>query len=563
MKKIYTILLSLLAISYTGCKDDSNEWEVYPEYDRPFSPTTFGIGEARPTSLKLEYTGVGQATNYLFEFSEVQLEGADQLGGGLVDSEVDRSHFFDKIDITVNILADTLTAMNDVTSESARKYETWFDNLKGLTVYAIRMKAITSDGRESKYTELLVKTPPEQIFKKTVGGLTKATIFWEADKEVTNLRYGELNEEMTDTTWVANVTLDSSSKAGGKYVAENLTMGTSYVAQIFNGDNLRGTMNVKTLGAKPSSKLGLIHVTPGMDINAEMVARVKAGQTDLMVVLKSGQVHKYDDGNGGVGWIVVPAGATSVYFIGDVELDAKLPELHAITMQYQATGMTEVSFQYVEVNGNSWQFFMRNIPGNTFEKFTAEGAIFRNIPYCIIHSNNATMKEISFNNCVIQNVSTAGWGIVNFMNGSLNKLSFTNCTLIDINDQITDIRVPLENYTFDRCILCNYNTRMPKAFLFGTEPASVAITNSIFCGDNKGGALKAGNGNYSYINYMSCYKTSDLTQDNGTPFTQINQLEEKTEELFVDPRNGDFHIKPGVKFPGDGIAGPSRWWTEK
>lgn len=562
MKRIYTILLCLLTFTYMGCKDDSNEWPVDPEFDRPFSPTTFEIGEARPTSLKLAYTGVGQATNYLFEFSEVQLEGSDQLGGGLVTYEGDRSHFFDKIDLSVNILADTLTATNDVTSESARKYETWFDDLKGLTVYAIRMKALTSDGRESKYTELLVKTPPEQIFTRIVGGLGKATIFWESDKEVTNLRYGEINETSADTTWIANISLDGPSQSAGKYVAQDLTLGTSYVAEIYNNENKRGTLGFKTLGIKPGSTVGVINVTSEMDVNAEMTACVEAGQTDLMIIFKSGDTHSFTNMEGDVSSIIVPEGATSAYFIGDVEVDGKLPEVQAISLSVQATGMTELSFQYIDLNASGSGFFMV-LSGTPFDDFTAEGCIIRNIPYTLIRSNGVALKNIALNNCVIQNVSTSGWGIFNFMTGSLNTLSFTNCTLIDINDQITDIRVQLEKYRFDRCILCNYNTKMAKIFLFDKEPNEIAVTNSIFCGNNQGGKLKAGNSNYSYFDYMSCYMTSDLTEDSSTPFSRINKLEETTEDLFVNPRNGDFHINPNVKFPGDGIAGPSRWWTQK
>lgn len=33
-----------------------------------------------------------------------------------------------------------------------------------------------------------------------------------------------------------------------------------------------------------------------------------------------------------------------------------------------------------------------------------------------------------------------------------------------------------------------------------------------------------------------------------------------SEDLFVDPRTADFHIKEAVKFAGAGKVGDPRWW---
>lgn len=562
MKKLYTFILCLLALTYTGCKEDANEWPIEAEYDRPFRPTTFEIGEARPTSLKLSYTGVTHATNYIFEFGEVKLEGSDKLSGGLIQNYTgDTSHFFDQIVKTVDILADTLTTTSTATAEPAREYETWFDDLKGLTVYAIRMKAITKDGKESKYCELLMKTPPEQIFTSIVSGLEKATLFWEADKEVTHLRYGELNEEKTDTTWVAEVTLDASQKQAGQCIVQNLTMGTSYVAQIYNTDNLRGTMNFNTLGLKPSGTVGIIQATAGMNVNDEMIASIAAGQTDLMVIFNGGDLYDFE------GKIQIPEGATSAYFIGDIEAGGVLPEVRAKELKVGST-LEHLAFQYIDLNGNKEAGFFMNLNGNPFGSISAEGCIIRNMNNCFLRLSGdlqgAEIKSIHLNNCDLIELSTSGWGVFNFnfSNGTVSELSITNCNVLDISDQLMDIRVKLDKITVDRNIFCQYKNTLPKIFLLGTEPAEIAVTNNIFCGDNKGAKIDSGYGDYKYFDYLSNYKTSDLVE-NKRPFTNATKLEITTEQLFIDPKNGDFHFNPKAKFPGDGTAGPSKWWTKK
>lgn len=571
MNKIYTLALGLLTLVYTGCKEDANEWPVDPQYDRPFRSTTFEVGEARPTSLKITYTGVANTSAYVFEFAEVKVENSDNYGGGQIKNYTgDTTHFFDEICKTVSILADTLTTESTATAEAAKEYGTWFDDLKGLTVYAVRMKAVTKDGKESKYNELLMKTPPEQIFTSIVGGLEKATIFWESDKEVTHLRYGEItttkdgegNVTARDTTWMPQADLTETMKSEGKLVVEGLTTGSSYVTEIYNSDNKRGTLTFSTLGVKPSATLGMLKATGDMDVNAEMENLVAAGQTDLMVVFTGGELFNFN------GAISVPAGATSVYFIGDIEAGGVLPEVRAKSLSLGST-LTTLAFQYIDLNGNKDAGFFMNLGNiNPFEYFTAEGCTFRNMNNCLLrlsgNMQGAVIKSVSLNNCDLTELSTSGWGVFNFnfSDGTVQKLSITNCTIRDISDQLMDIRVKIDLITFDRNILCQFKNALPKIFLLGKQPGDIAVTNNIFCGDNKETKINSGYGNYTYFDYLSNYKTSDLVE-NSQKFTNVTALEMTTEQLFADPKNGDFHIKEGVKFAGDGTAGPSKWWTQK
>ena len=43
-------------------------------------------------------------------------------------------------------------------------------------------------------------------------------------------------------------------------------------------------------------------------------------------------------------------------------------------------------------------------------------------------------------------------------------------------------------------------------------------------------------------------------------FEEITRIKQSSDDLFVDPLNGDFHIKPGAGFAGTGNAGDPRWY---
>ena len=65
------------------------------------------------------------------------------------------------------------------------------------------------------------------------------------------------------------------------------------------------------------------------------------------------------------------------------------------------------------------------------------------------------MTDITIDNCVISEVGTDGYGMINFGKNidQLEKVSITNSTLINIGDQLMDVKggigdVILENCTF-------------------------------------------------------------------------------------------------------------------
>ena len=123
-----------------------------------------------------------------------------------------------------------------------------------------------------------------------------------------------------------------------------------------------------------------------------------------------------------------------------------------------------------------------------------------------------------------------------------------------------DIRVPLELIKLDHITFCNFQTGLPKFILAQKQPGVMQATNMIFAGDNAGTKINSGYGDYSsWLDFSGCYMTSDFPE-NTRKFTNITHLEYTSEEFFVDPRNGDFHIKDNVTFRARGKVGDPRWY---
>ena len=121
-----------------------------------------------------------------------------------------------------------------------------------------------------------------------------------------------------------------------------------------------------------------------------------------------------------------------------------------------------------------------------------------------------------------------------------------------------------ENCTFYNSM--DAKKELPKVFRFDNaastppSPKSATMRNLIFSGPNKGKKMNSGNGAYDILNFSdNCYITSDLQEGNNR-FEEITRIKQSSDDLFVDPLNGDFHIKPGAGFAGTGNAGDPRWY---
>ena len=540
IRNFYYILLGILAFSVIAC-EEANEWEVDPSHDRLFRSTKFEVKETNPTSALLSFRGVTNATKYVFDFSE-----GDSL-------------LFNNIVFTTELLVDTMNAYNKEASEIKTEYRALFTDLNGTTRYSVRMKAVNGDtGMESGYVQLCFDTTDEQIFTTVTPGTTSVSLNWQAEKTATRIEYGELvkteiegEEAKTDTIWATPHELTSTEKQAGELTIDGLNPGTNYITYIFNEKARRGSYKFKTLG---SSKGTTISVKASDDINA-LLAGAPAG--DVTLSFTGGQTYE-------VGEFTIPETVTNLYIAGNV-VGGKMPVLNMTKFVFSAL-MDNFYVQYMDIVSDGKSQFMIELGGSTgFKNVSFEGCNISEIPRSLIRTNSGDLEVegIAINNCFIKNVGLSGYGLLNIGKlKSLSTISITNTTLLNIGDQIMDLRVQTDKVTFTQSIFCNYDINMPKLLRLDKQPKEITVTGVIFTGDNKGGKMNSGNSDYSkYLSFAGCYLTSDF-QENDKKFTDAQILKISSEELFEDPKNGDFHFKPEAKFEGDGKVGDPRWWTK-
>ena len=540
IRNFYYILLGVLTFSAIAC-EEANDWEVDPSHDRLFRSTKFEVKETNPTSALLSFRGVTNATKYVFDFSE-----GDSL-------------LFNNIVFTTELLVDTMNAYNKEASEIKTEYRALFTDLNGTTRYSVRMKAVNGDtGMESGYVQLCFDTTDEQIFTTVTPGTTNVSLNWQADKKATRIEYGELvktemegEEAKTDTIWAAPHELTSTEKQAGELTIDGLKPGTNYITYIFNENARRGSYKFKTLG---SSKGTTISVKAGDDINA-LLAAAPAG--DVTLSFTGGQTYE-------VGEFTIPQTVTNLYIAGNV-VGGRMPVLNMTKFAFSAL-MDNFYVQYMDIVSDGKSQFPIELGGSTgFKNVSFEGCDISEIPRSLIRTNSGDLEVegIAISNCFIKNVGLSGYGLLNIGKlKSLSTISITNTTLLNIGDQIMDLRVQTDKVTFTQSIFCNYDINMPKLLRLDKQPKEITVTGVIFTGDNKGGKMNSGNSDYSkYLSFAGCYLTADF-QENDKKFTDAQILKISSEELFKDPKNGDFHFKPEAKFEGDGKVGDPRWWTK-
>jgi hypothetical protein len=537
IRNLYFLLSGILLFAATACDDKANDWGVDESHDRLFRPTAFTTSALRPTSIELRYFGVMDATRYMFEFSE-----GDSLQ-------------FNNIVKTVEILADTLTPYSEEATLVETEYRTRFEDLKGTTRYSVRMKAVsTTKNMESGYSQLYFVTPNEQIFTGATPALDKVTLSWIAGSAVTHIGYRTslINEETIRQ-------LSSQEMAEGRAGITDLLPGASYQAVIYNNDARRGEITFRTLGIPASEGGTYLMLLPEVagDIGAILTDMLAEGKKNIVLVCEGDGVYAF-------GNMTIPAGIERLDFVGNVDPGEALPELQ-LPKLILSGAMSSISFQQIDfnaqLNNNAIEL---NTATNFFKTIDFEGCTIRDVGRSLVSITNASVDvdAVRFNNCLIHNVGVGGYGFVRSSTAvvKIGLIAITNSTVTEIgSDRLFELNGGVQQVTLDKITLYNNTSKSKHIFRFNAAPGAVTVSNSIFAGPNGGDKINSGNSNYAYLEFYGCFMTSDMVE-NTIPFVNITKLSMTSDEMFADPRNGDFHLKAGVKYAGEGKAGDPRWW---
>ena len=527
--------MATASVFLIGCEKKANDWLVEPGNERLFKPLIFEMVKVGPTEVQIKYTQSVSADKYIFEFSKDSLQ-------------------FTNISHTVEILADTLTAFAESTSPMKVEYRTTFSELDGTTGYSVRMKCVdTLSGKESKYSQFYFETGAEQLFTDWTTYTDKIQIYWTQTNRVTNVK---VSHPITGEV-LADRVLTAEEKSSASLLVENLMPGTNYAFTIYNNNVVRGRKVLKTSGLEGAL---IVQVNPG-DVVADLLANAVAqGKPNITLLFKGGETYE-------IGVLTVPAGVNNISFTGAVDAGASKPLLNIRELKLTDLAIGKIWFESVEMSYPSASFLMAFSTNNMeIDEFSFVNCDISKYTAVVRLSNNQIkLKKIAFDNCMIDR--TGGWGVVNVggNNVKLDTISFKNSTITDISTQLMDVRAAVPHIYIGNCTFVNLNSSLTQLMRFDTKnlPLSVVTEANIIAGNNAGAKINSFSFDVSTTgltgSFGGSYRTNDLTI-NKYDFPNITIFNGSTYDLFVDPANKDFTIKPESGFGGRGSAGAPRWF---
>lgn len=540
MKKILinAIMLAVTALVLSSCEKGFNDWDVDPSHARLFRSLNFETTRIGATDVEIGYTQTVSADKYIFEFSKDSLE-------------------FNEIVKTEEVLADTLTPFAPSTIPARVAYRTQFEGLDGLSGYSVRMKGVdTETGDESKYVELFFRTTAEQLFTSVDIAVNSLTLHWPANEKVTRVI---IVDTLSNEPGRA-ITLNESHTSNGSIKIDDLNPGTVYRVVIFNDDVQRGLMDIRTSGLKDGE---IIPVSPGDDIPALVEPAVSAGKTNIILMFAGGQTYNLEE-------VSLPTGLTNVSVTGEPDANGEKPQLNIGSFKLGDTEFGQVIFENVNIQATSDASFLitQEANGSEVESYSFINCRIEGYGNGVVRLNNAVaVGKIDFNNCFVH--KNGGWGVVN-VGGStaeVDSITFQNSTLTDLSTQLMDVRVAVKKIAVENCTFYNQNASMTQLLRFDTNglPLTFVGSNNIIAGTNNGAPINATSHDHANfglaVSFAGSYRTNELEIERASrDFADITVFNGTADDLFVDPAQGDFRIKPNNGFGGRGTAGDPRWF---
>lgn len=540
MKPIYfkIVMFVIATVAISSCQKEINNWEVDPSHQRLFKSLVFETALVGGTEVEIKYTQTVSADKYIFEFSKDNLE-------------------FNEIVKTVEIMADTLTPFAPSTTPARVEYRTVFDELDGLTGYSVRMKGVNIEtGEASNYSELYFQTTAEQLFSLAEIYVNRIVMHWPPTDRVTHITVFEPLGNIE----LQRIDLTASDISNGYAEIADLQPGRDYRIVIYNDDAQRGSRVVRTSGLADGE---MISVNPGDDIPALVSAAISEGKTNIILMFAGGQTYN-------LGSVNLPTGVSNVSVTGEPDASGNKPRLDISSFSLSDTEYGKIIFENVDIHAASGSSFLitQDQNGANIEGYSFVNCYIERFGNGVVRLNNSvTVGGIIFDNCVIDR--NGGWGVVNVGGSSavVDSISFTNSTLTDLSTQLMDVRVAIKKIIVENCTFYNQNAGMTQLLRFDTNrlPLELVAGNNIISGTNNGAPMNATSHDHANfalaISFAGSYRTNEFEEERPSRgFADITVFNSTADDLFVDPAQGDFRIKPNNGFGGRGSAGDPRWF---
>ncbi len=153
--------------------------------------------------------------------------------------------------------------------------------------------------------------------------------------------------------------------------------------------------------------------------------------------------------------------------------------------------LESMSFEYISLDGRDEAVYLMGLGSVCFNSINFEGCTIQNMKRSVIRLTKAGffISNITFNNSVLSRIGTNGYGllVVNQDPSALDQVTISNCTLIDMGEQLMELRGAAcrNQVLFENCTIysgVDATRDLNRLFRFNSDPQSVEIRNNIFAG---------------------------------------------------------------------------------
>ncbi len=517
-----------LVLAFSSC-DDTNEWDVDSSYNRSFRPTSLASSSVTANTAELTWGAIPGTEKYILELSRDSMEFTNIVG-------------------------------NYESTEASYS----LSDLEGSSEYSVRVKAKPSnpEKEESAFASVYFKTKSEQIMetvKDADRSATTVTLRWSAGKAVTKLVVKDSQGNV-----VEEFALNSENVANGSLLVENLLPQTSYVAEIYNGENRRGSISFVTFPEVPAAE-HIVYWNAGDVVTQEFFDDLGANHGNVTIAIPAGAYFGISEA------IVIPDGL-SLHFFGlpgasKAVMSQNLFTLSAAHTFLKFTNLEITGIGYDETGaetGATYNYLINQTLAANVGNIEFENCELHDFKNCVIRLQGAETKYIgtlSFNNCTSYNFPDSYYFVNNNVaNSVIDNILVTNSTFYSVSRFIVHSASNNNAITISDCTFNNIlgSGRYFIDFSAGFQSANLTLANTILGATQHTGAkgIRAAKA----ASVINCYATTDWVLGSNA-IAGLTSYGKSSTELFADPSNGDFTIIDDT-FEGRDSAGDPKWRIE-